>query len=199
MRSRRTSRRRKLVWATCKFTGLTMPMGGGQPGFAVDLLEDLHAMPTPNEPAVSTMGATVMRTHGRIQWTFSAGLGNFPLCSYGLSVDQTRNLTIGPSPGGVAPLNPGSANTPGINNGLYRGVDWALFDQYIPVTVISGNILPNAPTGQTATEGTFIDIRSRRKIQEVDETWALSFYVEPSGTDPGFQVSGFVRTLIALP
>lgn len=189
----RRGSRRKLVWATHEFAGVTLPMGGDTAAQSFDLLEDLARAGT------STLGATIMRTHMRlqVQSTAGGGLANFPRLRYGLSVDQRRNV----STGGAPALDISSANSPaGLTNDAmaqYLGVDWALLDTYIPMTMVSGKWTTSGTSN--FYEGWFVDLKSRRKVQEVDQTWALAFYVEVSGTDPAFQVSGFTRTLLALP
>lgn len=185
--------RRKLIWATHEFAGVTLAMGGDTAAQSFDLLEDLRY------GDASVLGSTIMRTHMRLQVQFLGGIGNFPRLRYGLSVDQLRNTSTGGHPA----LDIASANSPGglTNDEMaqYLGINWALLDTYIPLTMVSGKSANQTPTGFTLTEGWFVDLKSRRKVQEVNETWALSFYVEDSGTDPQFSVSGFTRTLVALP
>src|SRR5215831_4226169 len=137
---RRTSPRRKLVWATSKgafaVPNATTPV--------IDLLAGLETAGT------SSTGVTVMRTHLIFNW--------FPVTideaiSYGILVATQGQLAAGV----------------GISPATDVGVNWALLTASYP-TAAPAAAAPAAAGIQTDR----VDLRSKRKVDEMAERYVLS-------------------------
>ena len=163
----RSSARRKLVWATREVDSLITG------NFNADLLQDLRG------PGVSVLGCTVMRTHIRAQLTWaSTGTPSDSSLGIGLTVENLLEVT---------------AQTVTWQD---AGQDWALLDRWRPATGI--NFIPGAGGGLLGGfEGFIIDLRAKRKVQELGETWCFVGSV-PSGQE-SVQLRMIARTLVALP
>ena len=163
----RSSARRKLVWATNSGAGIVVT-----PGTVLnpDLLSNLRT------GGASVLGATVMRTHMRfsIQWETTSESG--------------QQFQIGLTVADMDLITPTARITP-----AERGRDWALLDGFMPGTGLNSY----ANTGSFPAEGFIVDLRSKRKVQELNQTWVLAAtYV---GGTTSISVSYWARTLLALP
>jgi len=85
------------------------------------------------------------------------------------------------------------APTPRVSTGE-RGRDWALLDGLLP-----GSGMNTYTFGAAATpvEGFTVDLRSKRKVQELNQTWCLAGTYTGGAT--GIAFSYWTRTLLALP
>jgi hypothetical protein len=161
--------RRKLVWATSSV--IRRIVGAGTTTDPIDLLANLEVAGS------SVLGATVMRTHTNLFATFGIAATQ-PGFYVGYLVDSA------PAPG---------ANL--INPGAQFGLDWMWLNLLGPGNAVSAVPLP--PTTPTVTElGFNIDIRSKRRIEELGEKYFLTLH-NPDTT--GVTISAFTRTLVALP
>ena len=121
----------------------------------------------------SVLGATIMRTHFR--FVAQGVLTDGPSLFHGFIVNTAPTVTN---------LDPSSSAA--------FGYDWMLLD-----TLSAGTALNSySPTSTTLTFGTTIDLRSKRKIEELAEKY---WYVLTNVTASAITVSGFTRTLVALP
>ena len=136
--------------------------------FNVDLLSNFRAA------GGSTVGATVMRTHVRFSLAWEVTPASSQAFTYGLTVADMDLVTAG-----------------SITTGE-RGRDWAILDQFMPGC---GSNAFTVSLG--AVEGFAVDLRSKRKVQELNQTWCLAFvYV---GGTLELPLSYWTRTLLALP
>ena len=161
------SARRKLVWATSSVAGSSLAQASITD---FDLLANLRVAGS------SVLGATVMRTHLRMQigWPVTTSTGQFftvGLCVEDADLVAANDITLGE-----------------------RGRDWALLDGLVPGS--GANTLASPNTG-TVMEGFNFDLRAKRKVQELNQTWQLA--VSPSGGAAAVPFSYWARTLIALP
>lgn len=135
----------------------------------VDLLANLRVAGS------SVLGSTVMRTHMRwtLQWPDT---GFIPQgMAVGLVVQSLQLV-----------------NTDSID--LLQDEDWAYRDRFSMGTGV--NTLAGA---DVPIEGFTLDLRAKRKVQELNQTWCLAFSLQnAAGSDP-MPVSVFARTLVALP
>ena len=160
------SRRRKLVWATN--SGLDQVVA---PAAVVnsDLLTGLRVA------GQSVLGATVVRTHMRIQ------VGWDPAATF-----PTQAFTMGLTAADMD-FVAGNLVTP-----AERGRNWALLDAFLPGTGV--NVVATAGEANHF-EGFLIDLRSKRKVAEANQTWC--FAVQATGGPLTY--SFWARTLVALP
>jgi len=132
-----------------------------------DLLSNLVAAGS------STLGATVMRTHVRIQTHRVGGLSD--ALFLGIRVAGRQDVLS--------------------DADMSRDEDWALLDLMLAgcgVNTVTMGLDPT-PSG----EGFNIDLRSRRRVEELGQSWFMYLRSNLVGTDYG--VSFWARTLIALP
>jgi len=160
---RRTTQRRKLVWAE---TGGTLTPGVAGAGAITDLLAGYRA------GGGSTQGITIMRTH----IAYSAFLHAAPNAGNGFAsgviVDDTAQT--------VATMN---------TSQIYK--DW----MYI-TNKYSGNSDTAFASGTGFIYGGDIDLRSKRKCQELQQTlWMCTDRLTANVIDVAF----LARVLIALP
>ena len=114
----------------------------------------------------SKLGVTIMRTHLQLQLPYAVA-GRWEV---GLSVVRVTDI-------GTTRVNPNADND----------LDWALF-----------NCFYESYSGATidARRDVTIDLRAKRKCQEMGQTWGLSLW---NSTAAAQTVSAFCRTLVALP
>jgi len=148
-------------------SGVNQTAGSG--GFSVDLLANLRVAGS------SVLGSTIIRTHIDVSLIWAAvtpvtgnGVG------IGLAIEDTDLIAAGDVVIGAA------------------GRDWMLRQNWLPGTGLNQvSIVSTSPV-----EGFRVDLRSKRKVQELNQT--LGFFVQ-SLTASGIPFSYFARTLIALP
>ena len=143
---------------------------GDAANFNFDLLTNLRTA------GASVLGATVIRTHAR--WSLMWPDTGF--APQGLAVGFcTQSLTF----------------VTGQLVDLAQDEDWAYRDRFLMGTGV--NTLAGA---DVPIEGFRLDLRSKRKVQELNQTWcmAMSFQNAQTAGDV-MNVAWFVRTLIALP
>jgi len=156
--------RRKLVWATVQTTAaaLTVNSTGG----VGDLLANLRVAGS------SVLGATVMRTHARLELS-SATTDNAAGFVYGFAVDDATELG-------------------GTNLDLTSlGADWMLYDTVTPAS--SPSIMT---VGTTFIWHRTIDLKAKRRLEELNESYRFSIKNEGGATADW---SLFARILVALP
>jgi hypothetical protein len=135
-----------------------------------DLLANLRAAGS------SVLGATVIRTHLRVSVGWGATTSTGQAFRTGLVVEDADAVA-------------------GANVTLTEmGRDWALLDDFLPGT--GANTLASPASG-TVFEGFVVDLRAKRKVQELNQTWVLA--VSPTGGPAAAAYSYWARTLIALP
>jgi len=122
----------------------------------------------------SVLGATVMRTHLRFALQWPALTNTFQGLAVGLCVQSLTQV---------------AADTVD----LFQDEDWALRDTFLPGTG-QNSLSPVTPI----TEGFVVDLRSKRKVQELNQTWCLAMSLQNSATNT-VPVSCYARTLVALP
>jgi len=122
----------------------------------------------------SVLGVTVVRTHMRfaVQWP--------PL------TNTFQGLAVG-----LVVQSMDAVNLTQID--LSQDQDWALRDTFLPGTGVN-HLSPITPF----TEGFTVDLKAKRRVDELNESWALAYSLQNSvgNTIP---VSVFARTLVALP
>ena len=119
----------------------------------------------------SVLGATIMRTHCSLSFSeASADTGQGVIAGFIVS-DAPTTVNLDPS--------------------TQFGLDWMLLRPLGPSG--TGNEIV---IGTTLFWGHTIDLRSKRKIEELGEQYLLCLFNNGSGT---VSVSRFTRTLIALP
>jgi len=125
----------------------------------------------------SVLGCTVVRTHMRVsvQWPNAAAVSSFYGLALGLCVQSMTQV---------------AANTVD----LAQDEDWALRDTMIPGT---GADSLN-PSATVLVEGWNIDLRAKRKVQELNQTWCLALSLQNAITF-SIPVAVYARTLVALP
>ena len=140
--------------------------------YNADLLADLRG------PGVSVLGCTVIRTHVRFQYIWSStGTPSSSGPTTGLLVENLLEVT---------------AQAVTVQD---SGQDWAYLSKHFPGT---GNRNMIGATGLPgAVEGFELDLRSKRKVQELGQTWAIVMAV--TAPAPSVNVRYYARTLIALP
>jgi len=124
----------------------------------------------------SVLGVTVIRTHMRISLQWPDLTLAFQGLAFGLCVQSMTQVAAG-------------------NVDLFADEDWALRDQFLPGTGVNNlvNVIADP------VEGFTVDLRAKRKVQELNQTWCLAFSLQnAAGSDP-MPVSVFARTLVALP
>ena len=159
--ARRGGRRRQLVWATTNQTTAAIAAGSY---IAVDLLNDFRVI------GASVLGATVVRTHVRMQLPFAT---SGDVWTYGLIIGRTDDV-------GVSIVG-------GVNPTTNPELDWFLLNKAYARF-----------SGATADASYMeeVDIRARRKSGEFNQTPLL---VIQNGTAASTSLRIFARTLIALP
>jgi len=126
----------------------------------------------------SVLGATVIRTHMRVSVSWPANFAPDVGVALGLCV---QSLSL------VSP--------PQVD--LFQDEDWALRDLFLPGTGV--NAIFTAGALGTYTEGFRVDLKAKRKVQELNQTWVLAYSPQGFGTDTAPVVSWYARSLIALP
>ena len=166
--SGRRSNRRKLVWAA---DVQTLAFTAGAQVANIDLLTQLKVA------GASVLGSTVMRTHVRIALSVgTVALGN----------ELAWGLAVLPNNAVVAA---GTAVTAAIPTPIQNPeLDWMMWD----VRVASPTL------GMDGTNMIMQDVKSKRRLEELDQTYVLSLLmVTAFSAAPTFVVS--TRTLLALP
>ncbi len=118
----------------------------------------------------SKLGVTVMRTHLRLNWTYGAAADNVVV---GLSVVRDSDI-------GTTRVNPNSDPE----------LDWMLWE------AIYADSMGAGATINTIVNLVF-DVRSRRKVEELGQTYGLSLTNANAATAGNPRVSA--RVLLALP
>jgi len=155
------------VWATTIQDGLAINSGTFQT--PLQLLGNLQVAGS------SILGATIMRTHAVINVAWSTS-DNDPNIVFGFIVSDV----------GVAG---GNAQNPIVSAGW--GVDWMLWKAFMP------SQSPSVVTAGTSwLAGTEIDLRSKRKVEELGDAY---FFCCSNGGSAQVTVDVFARILIALP
>ena len=122
----------------------------------------------------SVLGATVMRTHFR--WSVA----------WGATQVQTSQVAVG--------LVVQSTNLIPTNTvDLLQDEDWAYRDSFLMGTGV--NYFPTGAAG--ASEGFTLDLRAKRKVQELNQTWVLAMSLQNGVA--AVPISYYCRTLLALP
>jgi len=124
----------------------------------------------------SVLGVTVVRTHMRFSVQWAPLTNGFQGLAVGLVVQSMSQVAAG-------------------TVDLFQDEDWALRDTF----------LPGSGAGQFANviaapvEGFTVDLRAKRRVQELNQTWCLAMSLQnAAGADP-IPVSVYSRTLVALP
>jgi hypothetical protein len=121
----------------------------------------------------SILGATIMRTHSKLSFseaTADTGQG----CYAGFIVNSAPTVTN---------LDPSSAAA--------FGDDWMLHTALGPPTALQWVVI-----GTTEYWGYDLDIRAKRRIEELSEKYWLTMINAGSGS---VTIGGFTKTLLALP
>lgn len=169
-RSRRTGRR-KLVWA--QRTVSANAAANGQ-WCVFDLLQEYKAA-----VGNTTAGITVMRTH---LWVLPHAPAAGDIFWVGLRVSDLADVTVAGFQNNALVSNP--------RDNPY--VDWA-FNQRFEFDV---NL--RTPTMNTSFAGAVLDLRSKRRMEEIQEAWTCTVLQDTVGT-VAKQYEVFSRTLLALP
>jgi hypothetical protein len=158
--------RRKLVWAETGQAG-TIGQIGSTPGVSnVDLLAGYRAA------GGSTQGITIMRTH----ISYSVFLHSAAIASDGVAL----GLVIDDNSQTVATLN---------SSEVYK--DWMYLNNFYPASGQAGGV-----SGTGWTYGFHIDLKAKRKCQELNQSLYLSQNaLSANVTDVAYRV----RVLLALP
>jgi len=168
------SPRRRLIWA--EFDALANMTANNQ-WITLDLLQTFKAA-TGSDVAK----ATIMRTHGYVMPTAVATADRYwvGLAKYN-SDDITSAVTT-------------NAFVPNPHDNPY--IDWAFMSR-ISVDAFGWSHPSSVGVGFGGGSGFDIDLRSRRKLENVQETWGLCLYQDTVGTvAKTYHV--FFRTLLAL-
>lgn len=142
---RRTAPRRRTVWARERAVA-SFTSGAPFNALAVDLLAGFQA-----RYGADPLGCTLYRVRGIIACTSTSGTG-IPL-TVAMRVGQDRDASLTDTE-----QNPDT-------NGQY--LDWLMYEPFIAGTA--------AAAGQgTEVEARMIDVKARRKLQELDQTLILN-------------------------
>lgn len=163
-----SSRRRKLVWAQRVVSAAFTANNSWQ---NIDLLQDYKAL-----AGSSSVGVTIMRTHLLIVPTV-APTGS-DIIGIGLHVDDLDQVTGAPT-----------TNVMVANVRDNPGIDWAWNTEYIADA--AGFLTP-------AYGGIRLDVRSKRRLEEVQQAWLLNI-LQASVAAPAVAYNIYARTLLALP
>ena len=158
--------RRKLVWATDIFQNVAVGPGAKLP--QRDLLANLEVAGS------SVLGATIMSTHATLSFSEPASDTAHGVYA-GFIVNSAPTVT------NLDPSSPAAF-----------GDDWMLLRVMSP-SHANRQVYIN---GTSLVWGQEIDLRAKRKIEELSEKYWFMFTNGASGT---VNTSGFIRTLIALP
>jgi len=159
--------RRRLTWANYNHTGLVVGLSGH--GLNIDLLADFVSA------GGDINGVTIMRTHLRF-WPATA-VAAADVLYYGLMVMGSNQI----QPSFV--LGASAVNNPSDDPYL----DWMISD-----------VREARPTyGVSSTNEINLDLRSKRKMEDLQETLGLSVVAKTVGAS--LSVDVFARTLLALP
>jgi hypothetical protein len=161
------SHRRKLIWATSLSSNVALAAATGIT--PVDLLAGLEV------GGVGTVGGTVVRTHVLLSISDPAADTN-PGVFWGVMVWPKTRVGV---------------NVPPVNADYY--LDWMMLRVLTPGTA---STTWQDPTFANYLFGEEYDLKSRRKLPEMDDTLIFSLY--NSGTS-AIKYTAFVRTLVALP
>jgi len=123
----------------------------------------------------SVLGVTVVRTHMRFSLQWPTLTNTFQGLAVGLVVQSMSAVAAG-------------------TVDLFQDEDWALRDTFLPGTGVDN--LTNVVA--SPVEGFTVDLRAKRKVQELNQTWCLAMSLQNALTET-IPVSVFARTLVALP
>jgi len=123
----------------------------------------------------SVLGVTVIRTHLRFSLQWPPLTNTFEGLAVGLCVQSMAAVTAG-------------------TVDLLQDEDWALRDTFLPGTGMDN--LTNVVAAPV--EGFTVDLRAKRKVQELNQSWCLAMSLQNSAGNT-IPVSVFARTLVALP
>jgi len=165
-----TQNRRKLIWAQ---RTAALNMTANNQWFVVDLLSEYKAA-----TGASSVGVTVMRTHLKVVPRSPSANDTFWL---GLRVDDLDQVT------GAVTTNALVANP---HDNPY--VDWMWSEKF---QIDQSNFAGRAGG---AYAGAVLDVRSKRRMEEVQEAYLLTVYQDTVGT-VAKEYDVFCRTLLALP
>ena len=76
---------------------------------------------------------------------------------------------------------------------LAQDEDWALRDTFLP-----GSGMNSLTAAAPNNEGFIVDLRAKRKVDELNQSWCLALSLQNSATNT-IPVSVYARTLVALP
>lgn len=125
----------------------------------------------------TTAGLTILRTH---LWVLPHAPAAGDLFWVGLSVLDTDDIV---APGA-------NAQVPNPRDNPY--VDWAFFQRY------EFDVNLRVPSSNTDFAGAYLDLKSRRRCHDLQQTWTLTVLQETVGT--AAKTYDFAsRTLVALP
>lgn len=147
-RRRRTSTRRRTVWVRAR-NSTTFTSGAPFNAFAADLLAGFSA-----RYGADPVGCTLLRTRGIIAVSSSSAAGI--LATVACRVGQDRDATLTDTE-----QNPQT-------NGEY--LDWYLYEPFV-ATSGAGNSIP---WNGTDAVGRLIDVKAKRKVQELDQTLIIN-------------------------
>jgi len=171
--------RRRVIWA--EYDAVTTFTANSQ-WFSLDILQNFKAA------VGSTVAkATVLRTHGYVAKTAGTSVGGDRIWS-GLKVADLDDTS-----GAVTNL----ATIPNPRDNPY--VDWAYMSRHTTENDLL-NLIPNSIGGiyGSSGQGIVIDSKSKRKLENVQDTWAFVLMQDNVGTVAStYHV--FFRTLLALP
>jgi len=166
--STRRSAARRLVWAQLQTTLPFAALGFG----AVDLLQTYKAA-----TGASVAGVTVMRTHLVIAPRTVAAADRTYI---GIRVMDLDDI--------VAPPAIAASSNPRDN----PYVDWALSRMLVADVNLT---MGASPSGSYS--GAIVDLRAKRRMHQVQQTWGLSIVTDSGAAARTFDI--FARTLLALP
>ena len=141
----------------------------------IDLLQTYKA-----SVGASAVGATVMRTH---LWVLPHGIAAFDRWWIGLSVGDLNDIQAG------VPTN--NALVPNPKDDPY--IDWMFVRQNL-----NDNTLNSGAPGQSTWQGINVDLKSKRRMHQVQMAYTLTIY-QDNVTTVAKNYDWFARTLIALP
>jgi len=161
--------RRKLVWAQ-RTTNNTAT--ANSQWTVIDLLQEYKAA-----VGAAAVGVTIMRTH---VWVLPHAPAAGDLFWIGLNVGDINDVTA----------NTTNAFVPNPRDNPY--IDWMFNQKY------EFDVNLRIPVMHTDWAGAMIDLRSKRRMEEVQESYNLTILQDTVGTvSKAYDV--FSRTLIALP
>jgi len=129
------------------------------------------------------LGSTVVRTHARFSVTWPES-GIFPVDAALIVGIVAQNTTFAAS----ELIGPAA-----------QGEDWAYLDGFLPGTGCNSYVpSPDVVTGNHP-EGFLLDLRAKRKVQELGQSWILATQARQLNVGESVSVAWFVRSLVALP